>query len=166
MLFRSKTGGNYAASLIAQEEAERQGYSQVLWLDAVERKYVEEVGSMNVFFIIGDEIVTPMLSGSILPGITRKSVIEMLSSWGMKVSERKLSVEELIKAGEDGTLKEAFGTGTAAVISPIGQIKCGEHVFTVNDSKTGPVAQRLYDTLTGMQYGRLEDPYGWVVKVC
>ena len=162
----TKTAGNYAASLKAQEVAHELGYGQVLWLDGVERKYIEEVGSMNVFFIIGDEIVTPMLSGSILPGITRKSVIEMLSSWGMKVSERKLSVEELIKAGEDGTLKEAFGTGTAAVISPIGQIKCGEHVFTVNDSKTGPVAQRLYDTLTGMQYGRLEDPYGWVVKVC
>lgn len=161
-----KTGGNYAASLIAQEEAEKEGYSQVLWLDGVERKYIEEVGAMNVFFKIGDEVVTPELSGSILPGITRKSVLEVLRSWGMKVSERRLSVDELMKAAQDGTLEEAWGTGTAAVISPIGELKCDDIVTTINNNKIGPLSQKLYDTLTDLQWGRSKDPFGWIESCC
>lgn len=161
-----KTGGNYAASLIAQEEAEKEGYSQVLWLDGVERKYIEEVGAMNVFFKIGDEIVTPELSGSILPGITRKSVLEVLRSWGLKVSERRLSVDELMKAAQDGTLEEAWGTGTAAVISPIGELKCNATVTTINGNKIGPLSQKLYDTLTDLQWGRSKDTFGWVEPCC
>ncbi len=161
-----KTGGNYAASLIAQEEAEKEGYSQVLWLDGVERKYIEEVGAMNVFFKIGDEVVTPELSGSILPGITRKSVLEVLRSWGMKVSERRLSVDELMKAAQDGTLEEAWGTGTAAVISPIGELKCDDIVTTINNNKIGPLSQKLYDTLTDLQWGRSKDTFGWIEPCC
>ena len=161
-----KTGGNYAASLIAQEEAEKEGYSQVLWLDGVERKYIEEVGAMNVFFKIGDEIVTPELSGSILPGITRKSVLEVLRSWGMKVSERRLSVDELMKAAQNGTLEEAWGTGTAAVISPIGELKCDDIVTTINGNKIGPLSQKLYDTLTDLQWGRSKDSFGWIEPCC
>ena len=161
-----KTGGNYAASLIAQEEAERQGYAQVLWLDGVERKYVEEVGSMNVFFKIDGRIVTPALDGSILPGITRKSVIQLLEGWGMPVEERKLSIEELQKAAREGRLDEAWGTGTAAVISPIGELKCGDVTTIINENKIGPVSQRLFDTLTGIQWGRIPDPYGWVEPCC
>lgn len=160
-----KTGGNYAASLKAQDEAHEQDYSQVLWLDGVERKYIEEVGAMNMFFVLGDEVVTPALLGSILPGITRKSVIEMLRSWGMKVSERRISIDEVAEAYKNGQLKEAFGTGTAAVISPVGELKNGDLVMTINDGKIGPVSQRLYDTLTAIQWGRAEDPFGWRVKV-
>ena len=156
-----KTGANYAQSLKAQEEAEEQGYTQVLWLDGVERKYIEEVGAMNVFFVIDDEIVTPQLTGSILPGITRKSAVELLKHWGYKVSERRLSIDELEEAAKTGRLKEAFGTGTAAVVSPIGQLKYGDDVFTVNDGKIGEISQKLYDNLTGIQYGKVEDPFGW-----
>ena len=161
-----KTGGNHAASLIAQEEAERQGYDQALWLDDVERKYVEEVGSMNVFFKIDGEIITPNLDGSILPGITRKSAIQLLADWGMKVTERKLSIQELEQAAREGKLDEAWGTGTAAVISPIGELKCGDTVTIINDNKIGPVSQRLFDTLTGIQWGRLPDPHNWIVPCC
>ena len=161
-----KTGGNYAASLIAQEEAERQGYSQVLWLDAVERKYVEEVGSMNVFFKIDGEIVTPELDGSILPGITRKSVIQLLRSWGMNVSERKLSIDELESAAKAGKLEEAWGTGTAAVISPIGELKCGDTVTVINEGRIGEISQKLYDTITDIQWGRIPDPFGWITPCC
>lgn len=161
-----KTGGNYAASLIAQEEAEKQGYSQVLWLDAVERKYVEEVGSMNVFFKIAGEIITPSLDGSILPGITRKSVIQLLKSWGMDVSERHLSIQELEKAAADGLLEEAWGTGTAAVISPIGELKCGDVTTIINNNTIGDVSRRLYDTLTDIQWSRIPDPFGWITPCC
>ena len=157
-----KTGGNYAASIKAQNEAKHKDYTQVLWLDGVERKYVEEVGTMNVFFVIGDEVVTPLLDGSILPGITRKSVIELLQSWDIAVSERKLSIDEIMKAHEDGRLKEAFGTGTAAVISPIGQLRVRGADIVLNDMKTGELSRRLYDTLTGIQRGTLEDSFGWV----
>ncbi|PWM38921.1 MAG: branched-chain amino acid aminotransferase [Clostridiales bacterium] len=160
-----KTGGNYAAALKAQDEAHEQDYSQVLWLDGVERKYIEEVGAMNMFFVLGDEVVTPALLGSILPGITRKSVIEMLRSWGMKVSERRISIDEVAEAYKNGQLKEAFGTGTAAVISPVGELKHGDLVMTINGGKIGPVSQRLYDALTAIQWGRAEDPFGWRVKV-
>ncbi len=161
----AKTGGNYASSLKAQDEAEKEGYSQVLWLDGVHRKYIEEVGAMNVFFVLGDEIVTPKLQGSILPGITRKSAVEMLKSWGMNVSERLLSVDELVDAYKNGNLKEAFGTGTAAVISPIGELKYDGLVMNINNGEIGPISQKLYDNLTGIQFGKLEDPFGWTVVV-
>ncbi len=161
----TKTAGNYAASLKAQDEAEKQNYTQVLWLDGVERKYIEEVGTMNVFFKIDDEIVTPALQGSILSGITRMSCIEILKSWGLKVSERRISIDELAQAAKEGRLKEAFGSGTAAVISPIGQLKWGDDVMEINNGKIGEVSQRLYDTLTGIQWGKINDTMGWTVEV-
>lgn len=161
----TKTGGNYAASLKAQDEAEQAGYTQVLWLDGVERKYIEEVGTMNVFFVIDDEIITPELQGSILPGVTRMSCIDLLKSQGYKVSERKLSIGEVAKAADEGRLKEAFGSGTAAVISPIGELKWGEKVMSINNGQIGTISQHLYDTLTGIQWGKLPDPYGWTVEV-
>ena len=161
----TKAGANYAISLKGQEEAEAQGYVQTLWLDGVERKYVEEVGSMNVFFIIGDEVVTPALVGSILGGITRMSIIELLRSKGYTVTERRLSVDELVEAHKAGKLKEAFGTGTAAVISPIGELKYGDIVMPINDGKIGETSQMLYDTLTGIQWGRIPDTMGWIQTV-
>lgn len=161
----TKTAGNYAASLKAQDEAEKQNYTQVLWLDGVERKYVEEVGTMNVFFVIGDEIVTPALQGSILSGITRMSAIELLKSWGCKVTERAVSIEEIARAHSDGLLKESFGTGTAAVVSPIGELKWGDRIMNINNGKIGPISQRLYDNLTGIQWGKIEDSFGWTVTV-
>ncbi len=157
----AKCGGNYAASNRAGERAEQKGYSQVLWLDGVERKYIEEVGAMNVMFKIGGEIVTPALTGSILPGITRKSCIEVLKSEGYNVSERLLSIDELEKAMADGTLEEAWGCGTAAVVSPIGELSYKGKIFTVNEGKIGEVTQHLYDTLTGIQWGKVEDKFGW-----
>lgn len=161
----AKCGGNYAASNRAAEKAEEKGYSQVLWLDGVERKYIEEVGAMNVMFLIGDEIVTPKLTGSILPGITRKSCIEVLAGNGYKVSERLISVDELSNAMKNKTLKEAWGCGTAAVISPIGTLCYKDEIYTVNDGKIGPVTHFLYDTLTGIQWGEKEDIYGWTYKI-
>ena len=162
----AKTGGNYAASLKAQDEAHEQDYSQVLWLDGVERKYIEEVGAMNMFFVLGDEVVTPALSGSILSGITRKSVLELLRSWGLNAVERRLSIDEVVEAYKHGRLAEAFGTGTAAVISPVGELKYDKLIMTIGGGKIGPISQRLYDTLTSLQWGRSEDPFGWRVKVC
>jgi len=156
---------NYVASLKAQVEANEKGYTQVLWLDALERKYIEEVGTMNVFFVIGDEIVTPELTGSILPGITRKSCIELLRSWGYNMNERRISIEEVYEAHEKGILKEVFGTGTAAVISPVGELNWNGRIITINDGKTGPISQRLYDTLTGIQYGKIPDQFGWIERV-
>lgn len=161
----AKCGGNYAASNRAGERAEQQGYSQVLWLDGVERKYIEEVGAMNVMFKIGGEIVTPKLTGSILPGITRKSCIELLASEGITVSERLLSVEELSNAMLDGTLEEAWGCGTAAVISPIGELCYKDHKYIVNNNEIGELSQHLYDTVTGIQWGEIEDKFGWTVEV-
>lgn len=161
----AKTSGNYAASLKAQDEAENEHYTQVLWLDGVERKYIEEVGTMNVFFKIDGQVVTPELQGSILPGITRKSSIELLRSWGIPVSERRLEIAEVAKAYDEGRLEEAFGTGTAAVISPIGELKWGEKIMTINKGEIGPVSQKLYDNLTGIQWGNIRDPFGWVVEV-
>jgi len=161
----AKTMGNYAASIKAQVLAHDKGYSQVLWLDGVEHKYVDEVGSMNVFFILGDEVVTPELGGSILSGITRMSVIELLRSWGVKVTERKIAMQELYEASQRGELKEAFGTGTAAVISPMGELYWEGKVMTVNDNKIGAITQRLYDTLTGIQKGELPDTFGWTVEI-
>ncbi|ASK63766.1 branched chain amino acid aminotransferase [Virgibacillus phasianinus] len=161
----AKTGGNYASSLKAQEMVAGSGYAQVLWLDGVERKYIEEVGSMNVFFKINGEVITPVLNGSILEGVTRNSVLQLLKHWEIPVTERKISMEELRQANKDGLLEEAFGTGTAAVISPIGQLTWnGQHIY-INDGKTGEIAKRLYDTMTGIQYGMLEDPFNWIEKV-
>ena len=161
----TKTGGNYAASLIGQDEAHKEGYSQVLWLDGVEQKYIEEVGAMNIMFVIDGEIVTPELQGSILPGITRKSVLELAKSWGMKVSERRITIQEVADAYDAGKLDEVFGTGTAAVISPVGHLKWGDKVMTINDNKIGPISQKIYDTMTGIQWGTIADPFGWIVPV-
>ena len=161
----AKTPGNYAASLLAGEKAHDAGYTQVLWLDGVEQKYLEEVGAMNIFFVIDDEIITPELNGSILPGITRKSVIALAKHWNEKVTERKLSIDEVIDAHAAGRLKEVFGAGTAAVISPVGEIKYGDQVITINENQTGPVAQKYYNAITDIQYGKAEDPLGWVVPV-
>ena len=161
----AKTGGNYAASLKAQDVAAEEGFSQVLWLDGVERKYIEEVGAMNVFFVLDDEVVTPALQGSILPGITRKSVVELLTSWGYKVSERKLAVDELLEAYQKGTFTEMFGSGTAAVISPGGLLRYKDTDMKLSDGKIGKLSQRLYDELTGIQWGKLPDPFGWTMKV-
>ena len=161
----TKAGANYAISLKGQEEAAADGYIQVLWLDGVERKYVEEVGSMNVFFVIGDEVVTPSLRGSVLGGITRMSCCELLKSMGYKVSERLLSIDEVVDAYKNGKLAEAFGTGTAAVISPIGELKYGDLVMTVNDGKIGTISQKLYDTLTGIQWGKIPDTMGWTREI-
>ncbi len=162
----AKCGGNYAASLRAGERAEQEGFSQVLWLDGVHRKYIEEVGSMNVMFKINGVVVTPELTGSVLPGITRKSSIQLLQDWGYEVQERLISIHELIEAAEDGSLEEAWGTGTAAVISPIGEIAYDGKHYTVQDGGIGSLTQRLYDTLTGIQWGKIPDTYGWTVPVC
>ena len=161
----AKCGGNYAASNRAGDKAEKKGYSQVLWLDGVERKYIEEVGAMNVMFKINGEIITPALTGSILPGITRKSCIEVLKDKGYKVTERLFSIDELREALENGTLEEAWGCGTAAVVSPIGKLSYLGKEYIVGGGKIGQVTQELYDTLTGIQWGKIEDKYGWTVKI-
>ncbi len=161
----AKCGGNYAASTRAGEKAMQKGYSQVLWLDGVERRYVEEVGAMNVMFKINGEIITPMLTGSILPGITRKSCIEVLKAQGYTVTERLISVDELLQALENGTLEEAWGCGTAAVVSPIGRLAFGEKEYEIASGKIGQVTQELYDLLTGIQWGKIQDTFGWVLPV-
>ncbi|MCI9292928.1 MAG: branched-chain amino acid aminotransferase [Erysipelotrichaceae bacterium] len=158
----TKCGGNYAASIAAQVKAEKMGYTQVLWLDGVERKYVEEVGTMNVMFKIDGEIFTAPCDGTVLPGVTRDSIITMLKDWGYTVKEEHLAIDDLMDAAKNGKLEEAFGTGTAAVISPIGELNYKGEIATINDFKTGDLTQRLYDTLTGIQWGNIEDPYGWV----
>ncbi len=161
----TKTAGNYAASLIAQNEAHEQNYSQVLWLDGVEKKYIEEVGAMNIFFKIDGEIVTPALQGSILSGITRKSAIELCRSWGLEVSEKRITIQEVAQAYDEGKLEEVFGTGTAAVISPVGKLKWNDKVMIINDNKIGEISQKLYDTMTGIQYGKIKDEFGWIKEV-
>jgi branched-chain amino acid aminotransferase len=161
----TKCAGNYASSLIAQDIAHKKGYVQVLWLDGIEQKYIEEVGSMNILFVIDGKLVTPCLNGSILPGITRKSCIELALSLGMEVEERKISIDELLAAGKSGRLSEAFGSGTAAVISPVGELKYEEHEISINNGKIGPIAQLFYDTITGVQKGTVEDKLGWTIKV-
>ena len=161
----AKCGGNYAASNRAGDKAEKKGYSQVLWLDGVDRKYIEEVGAMNVMFKINGEIITPALTGSILPGITRKSCIEVLRSKGYKVTERLLSIDELKDALENGTLEEAWGCGTAAVVSPIGKLSYLGKEYIVSEGKIGKVTQELYDILTGIQWGKIEDTFGWIEKI-
>ena len=161
----AKTGGNYAASLRAGDRAEKAGYSQVLWLDGVHRKYIEEVGSMNVMFKVAGKILTPDLNGSVLDGITRRSCIQLLKDWGYEVEERRNSAEELFEAAENGTLEEAWGTGTAAVVSPIGELAMEDKKVTVSGGKIGPVTQKLYDELTGIQWGRVADPHNWITKL-
>jgi len=161
----AKTGGNYAASLAAQVKAHDGGYSQVLWLDGVERKYIEEVGAMNIFFKIDGKIVTPELNGSILPGITRDSVLTICRDWGLPVEERKISVDELIEAQKTGKLEEVFGSGTAAVISPVGKLRYKDDVMTIGNGEIGEISQKLYDTVTGIQLGKLEDKFGWRLEV-
>ena len=161
----AKTGGNYAASLRAGNRAEQKGYSQVLWLDGVHRKYIEEVGAMNVMFKVNGKILTPDLNGSVLDGITRRSCIQLLKDWGYEVEERRISAEELFDAAKSGALEEAWGTGTAAVVSPIGELALGDEKVTLSGGKIGEITQKLYDTLTGIQWGRLDDPHGWVMKL-
>ena len=161
----AKTAANYAISLKGQDEAHNQDYEQVLWLDGVEQKYIEEVGSMNIFFVIDGEVITPQLTGSVLPGITRKSALEVCKSKGIKCSERRITIEEVAKAYDEGKLDEVFGTGTAAVISPVGHLKWGDKVMTINDNKIGKISQMLYDTMTGIQWGKIPDEFGWTVKV-
>lgn len=161
----AKTAANYAISLKGQDEAHNQDYEQVLWLDGVEQKYIEEVGSMNIFFVIDGEVITPQLTGSVLPGITRKSAIEICKKKGYKVSERRITIEEVAKAYDEGKLDEVFGTGTAAVISPVGHLKWGDKVMTINNNEIGTISQMLYDTMTGIQWGKIPDEYGWIVKI-
>ena len=161
----AKTGGNYAASILAEKEAKELGYTQVLWLDAVERRYIEEVGSMNIFFLINEEIVTPQLTGSILPGITRMSVLELGKHWGLKVSERRVSIDEILKGLKDGSVTEIFGSGTAAVISPVGVLSYKGEECQVGNGKTGPITSRFYEQLTGIQYGKVADPFDWVESI-
>ena len=160
-----KCGGNYAASLISQETAEKLGYSQTLWLDGVERKYVEEVGSMNCFFKIDGTVYTAPTVGTVLPGITRMSCIELLKKWGIPVSVERLPIKDVMKAAREGKLEEVFGTGTAAVISPVGELRYEDEVAKINDGKIGEVTQRLFDTMTGIQWGKLPDTMGWTMKV-
>ncbi|MBQ7597766.1 MAG: branched-chain amino acid aminotransferase [Clostridia bacterium] len=161
----TKTGGNYAASLIAQVKAHDDGYSQVLWLDGVERKYIEEVGAMNIMFKINGKVVTPMLNGSILPGVTRDSILTVCRDWGYEVEERRISVDELVAAAKDGSLEEVWGTGTAAVVSPVNKLRYEDEVMNIGDGSIGELTQKLYDELTGIQWGKREDTRGWRVTV-
>jgi branched-chain amino acid aminotransferase len=161
----AKTGGNYVASLRSQVKAHEEGYSQVLWLDGVHRKYIEEVGAMNIFFKINGTVITPELNGSILPGVTRDSVIGLCKEWGLPVEERKISIDEIFEAYQNNTLEEVFGTGTAAVISPVGELRWDQHMMQVKDGSIGPVSQKLYDTITGIQLGRIKDNHNWTVVV-
>lgn len=161
----AKAAGNYAGSLLAQKNAQAKGHSQVLWLDGLERRYVEEVGAMNVFFNIDGELITPELGDSILPGVTRDSILQLLKSWDVPTVERKLGVDEVFQAHKEERLVEAFGCGTAAVVSPIGRLEYQNEVIEIGEGKIGQLTQRLYDTLTGIQTGRLPDPFGWVVEV-
>ncbi len=161
----AKCMGNYAASLMGGEIANQKGYDQALWLDSSEHKYVEEVGSMNMFFVIGDEVVTPALVGSILDGITRRSCIQVLKKYGYKVSERRISMDEIVEAYDNGMLKESFGSGTAAVISPVGLITYKGKDMVINGGKMGEITSFLYDKITGIQSERYEDEFGWVTEI-
>ena len=162
----AKTGGNYAASLYASHRAQKEGYSQVLWLDAVEKKYVEEVGAMNIAFVMDDIVYTSPLAGTILPGITRKSVIQLCEDMGIKLREEALSVEAIIEGVKSGNLTEIFGIGTAASIAPIGEMKYKSEVLIINKNEIGPITKQLYNQLTGIQYGEVEDKHGWIFPVC
>lgn len=161
----AKIGGNYAASLKAGMEAAEKGFAQIMWLDGVERKYIEEIGTSNAFFVIDDEIITPNLTGTILPGITRDSVITLLKSWDKKIVERRITIDEVYEAHKEGRLKEAFATGTAAVVSPVGELSWGGNNIVINDNKIGEITQSVYDELTGIQTGKRRDEFGWTVEV-
>ncbi len=160
-----KAGGNYAASLYAGEIAKKMGYTQVLWLDPVEHKYIEEVGTSNMFFLIGDELITAPLTGTILPGVTRDSVIRLAGSWGVKVSERRLSMDEIMAAIVGGTMREAFASGTAAIVSPVGQLYYRKKEYPIGDGLTGRLTERLYNEILQIQYGMKDDPFGWRLKI-
>lgn len=161
----AKTMGNYAASLKAAQCAADEGYNQVLWLDGVERKYIEEVGSMNIAFVFEGKIVTPSLTGSFLQGITRDSVIKLSKALGYTIEERRITLDEVVERAQGGSMSECFGTGTAAVISAVNEIKVKNQIYKIGGADAGPVAQNLYDTLTGIQYGKIEDKFGWIVPV-
>jgi len=161
----AKTSGNYAASLFASDEAKHEGFTQVLWLDGVHRKYLDEVGTMNIMVKIGDEIITPPLTGTILPGVTRDSTLALLRKWGLKVSERQVSIDEVVEAHERGKLDEVWGTGTAAVISPVGELAYKGRKMVINGGKIGPLTQRLYDAIVAIQYGQAPDPDGWTLTI-
>lgn len=161
----TKCAGNYAASILAGDIAEKKGYSQVLWLDGVEQKYVEEVGSMNMLFVYGNKIVTPALNGSILPGITRASLLHLAKDLGYEVEEKRIAIADVFEDIKSGALTEAFGSGTAAVVSPVGELCWKDEKLVINGGEIGPVTKKLYDTLTGIQYGRLEDPYHWITRL-
>lgn len=160
-----KTAGNYAASIMAALEAQKKGFTQVLWLDAVERRYVEEIGTSNIFFVINGELVTPALSGSILPGITRDSVIKLAGSWGIRVNERPIAIDEVLATIADGSLQEIFASGTAAVISPVGALSYKDREYPINGGETGSLAQKLFEELQGIQYGTRPDPFGWRIEI-
>jgi len=161
----TKTGGNYAASILAGELAKKKGYEQVLWLDGRENKYIEEVGAMNMFFKFKDALVTPPLLGSILGGITRDSIIKLAKHMGVNVEERRLTVEDVFEAAEKGELEEAFGSGTAAVVSPVGRLAWNDREITISGGEIGTLTQKFYDTLTGIQLGEVSDPFHWVYKI-
>ena len=158
----AKTMANYASSLYAAEIAKKKGFTQVLWLDAVERRYVEEVGTSNIFFRIGEELITPPLTGSILPGVTRDSVMQLAGHWGIKVTERQITIDEVIETAKSGEMKEMFATGTAAVISPVGEFSYRDRMYRIADAGVGEWSQKLYDEILGIQYGEKEDIFGWV----
>ncbi|MDW7771642.1 MAG: branched-chain amino acid aminotransferase [Desulfobulbaceae bacterium] len=162
----AKTGGNYAASVKALTEAHEKGYTQVLWLDAVERKYIEEVGTSNIFIVIGDELITPPLQGTILPGITRDSVLQLAGDLGIKTAERKISMDEIVRASENGDLKEIFSTGTAAVISPISELYYQDEIILINNGKAGKVSTLFFNELQALQRGEKEDSHKWLIRVC
>ncbi len=161
----AKAAGNYAAGLVAQVRAHDEGYTQVLWLDAIEQKYIEEVGAMNIFIRFKDEVATPMLSGSILAGVTRMSVIQLLKDWNYNVTERAISIDEVIDAHKKGTLLEVFGTGTAAVISSVSKLKYNDTIIKFSDTEAGKLGTKLYEELTGIQYGKIKDRYNWITYV-
>ena len=164
-LGEAKTSANYAASLHAAEDAKHEGFTQVLWLDGVHRKYIEEVGTMNIMMKIGDEIITPPLAGTILAGVTRDSVLSLTREWGLRVSERPITIDEVVEAAHKGTLQEVWGTGTAAVISPVGELSYKGERIVVNGGGIGPLTQKLYDTIVGIQYGTAPDTRGWTLTV-
>ncbi len=161
----TKCGGNYAASLASQMKAHEMGYAQTLWLDGVEHKYVEEVGSMNCFFKIDGTVYTAPTTGTVLPGVTRMSCMELMRKWGIPVSEERIPIQTIMQASQDGKLEEVFGTGTAAVISPVGELRYEDEVVYINEGNIGALTQKLYDTLTGIQWGNLPDELGWTVLV-
>jgi branched-chain amino acid aminotransferase len=161
----AKTGGNYAASLLAAAEAQKKGFTQVLWLDGCEKMWIEEVGAMNMFFVIDDEVITAPLTGSILGGITRDSVIKIVRDWGLKIKEKSVSINDVLAAASNGELKEAFGTGTAAVISPVGQITYKDKDYIISNGQMGELSQKLYDEIVAIQYAEKPDPYGWTEKI-